>query len=624
MFASIGLTISGLLFISLIAIISLSKKKYNNVENKVFRFQLVYTIFLLLLEFASTLTIKINSTPPLITNIMCRLYVLGVVVWFINIYTYLICISSEKKYTSRLELLNSMHVKIMMLLGGTLYFISCFLKITYTIDDEIGLYVMGGPAVNILYVVSVFVIILMIRVAIRGINKDNIIKRVPIILFIIVLLLFAIIQIVFIDFNDLTFILAYCIVGMYFSLENQDEMLVKELEQAKKEAELANKDKTAFLSKMSHEIRTPMNVIMGYCDYTIKNKDIDVEEIKSDSRKIYNASKNLLEIVNNILTYSRIESGREKVDEINYSIMDIVGEIESYARARLDTNNVRFTIYLADNLPINYFGDKLKIYRIILTLVNNAIKYTPEGEISVSITSKLKENDMAELHIQVKDTGVGIENKELAVIQDDIKEVKSEEESLLGSGLGIALSKKIVKMLDGKMDIQSEYGSGTTVDIVLLQKIMNYIEYKDIKTIPENNEELYFDCSNYKILVVDDNKLNRMVMEKLLKPYHIQYELLENGAECISRIKSGIKYDLVLLDHMMPELDGIETIRILKRLNIALPPIVAVTANIVTELKELYDQEGFDGYLSKPVDIKELNKIMIKYFKKQDGGDNYV
>ena len=624
MFASTGLTISGLLFISLIAIISLSKKKYNNVENKVFRFQLIYTIFLLILEIASTFSMGIKTTPPIVRELLCRGYILGVIVWFINIYCYLICISSEKKIESRLELLNMTRVRIMILIGAIVFVISCFLKITYKVNDEISLYVMGGQAVNILYVVAIFVVVLMIRITIRGLNKENIIKRIPIILFIIVLFLFAIIQIVFVDFNDLTFIFAYCIVGMYFSLESQDEMLVNELEQAKKEAELANKDKTIFLSKMSHEIRTPMNVIMGYCDYTIKNKDITPDEIKSDSRKIYNASKNLLEIVNNILTYSRIESGREKVDEMNYSIMDIVGEIESYARARLDTNNVRFTIYLADNLPINYFGDKLKVYRIILTLVNNAIKYTPEGEISVSITSKLKENDMAELHVQVKDTGVGIENKELEVIRDDIKEVKSEEESLLGSGLGIALSKKIVKMLDGKIDIESEYGKGTTVDIVLLQKIMNYVEYKEIKTIAENNEDLYFDCSEYKILVVDDNKLNRMVMEKLLKPYHIQYELLENGAECISRIKSGVKYDLVLLDHMMPELDGIETIRILKKLNIALPPIIAVTANIVTELKELYDQEGFNDYLSKPVDIKELNKIMIKYFKKQNGGDKYV
>ena len=180
-------------------------------------------------------------------------------------------------------------------------------------------------------------------------------------------------------------------------------------------------------------------------------------------------------------------------------------------------------------------------------------------------------------------------------------------------------------MLDGNITFDSEYGIGTTFEVSLKQRVVGSKKLKDVKTeykskIIDNN---YLDCSKYKILVVDDNKLNRKVLERLLRPYKANIELLESGTECIDKIKTGSKYDLILLDHMMPELDGIETIRILRKTNMKnLPPIVAMTANVVTEIKDEYLKEGFSDYLAKPVDIKELDKLLNKYFNKKVGGNN--
>ena len=620
MFTSIGLTISGLLFISFIAIIYFQKKKYKNAENQIYRFLLILTIFLLLLELVCVHFMAIRDKTPFITEILCRGYILGDVVWFVTMYCYLLCISSDVTYTTIQELFSRLVVKFIILFSGAAYIVSCTLNVTYTSGVNNDIYVIGGPAVTILMVGFVFVALYMLKAIFHNLNRETFFKRIPIILFLFILLVLTLVQYLFIDLNELTFLFAYCVVAMYFTLENQDQKLVDELESAKKVAEIADRDKTTFLSKMSHEIRTPMNVIMGYSEFLINKEDVNVDEIKRDSKKIYNASKNLLEIVNNILIYSRIESGKEKVDETNYSILDVVGEVESYARSRIDSPDLRFTVQLDKDLPVNYFGDRLKIYRIILSIVNNSIKYTDSGEIEVKISSTISENDIAKLHIFVKDTGDGIKSEDLEEIKRDISESMGEEKILLGSGLGITLTQKIVKMLNGTMEISSEYGVGTKVDIYVEQKVTNSLKYKDVKTETEDGNNIYFDCSKYRVLVVDDNKLNRIVMEKLLKPYNVQYDLLENGTECISRIKSGVQYDLVLLDHMMPELDGIETLRILKKTNITLPPIIAVTANVVTELKKIYIEEGFDGYLSKPVDIRELNKLMTKYFKNNNGG----
>lgn len=622
MFSSIGLTLSGLILTSVIANIYFEKKKYNSLENNIYRFLIIQTLFLLVLELCCVFTMSIRFQIPIINEILCRLYILGDLVWILTLICYIKRLVSSSKYTNLESFLNDKWMIFVFNLAFILYVISCFLDITYTSGANNEFYVIAGNSVYVLYAAFVLVGTYVIRLLVTDLNKDNFIKKLPIFVFMISFFIVGIIQLIYADLNELTFLFAFCIVAMYFTIESQDTKLVGELEEAKKIAEEADKAKTDFLSKMSHEIRTPMNVILGFSE-TLMNKDTLTEDaVKKDVKNIYNAGKTLLEIINNILIFSRIESGKEKIEEAEYAISDIVGELDSYVRSKIEQSNVEFNINIDNNIPSNYIGDKLKVYRVLLNLINNSVKYTNEGEITLNISCDSVENDIADLRFQIKDTGLGMKRETLDNLFQEFSTLDTRDLNISGTGLGLVLVKKILNMIDGNITFDSEYGIGTTFEVSLKQKIVGSKKIKDVKVeyrTKRTERSNYLDCSKYKILVVDDNKLNRSVLEKLLKPYKVNVELIDSGILCIEKIKAGDEYDLILLDHMMPELDGMETIRILKKAkNKNLPPIVAMTANVVTEAKDEYLKAGFSDYLSKPVDLKELNKLLCKYFGKKD------
>lgn len=621
MLNSMSLSILGLIFIIAIAIIYFKKKKYNSIENLLYRGLLVLNIFLLILEICCVYTISIRSQIPVINEIFCRIFIFGTIVWILILICYVKILIEPDKYLSIKDLLADKEMFLYIVVSLLLFYSSCFLNITYTSGVNDQFFVIGGAAVSVLYVIFTIIGISLGKMLISGVNQTNFIKRIPIVMLIALFLTLGIIQILYADFNELTFLFAFCTIAMYFTFENQDIRLVEELDAAKKEAELADKTKTQFLTKISHEIRTPMNVIMGYSEVLINKNKITEKEVKADVKNIYNAGKSLLEIINNILTYSRIEAKKEKIEEVEYSISDIIGELESFVNAKIDPKKIVFSIALDGDIPSNYVGDKVKIYRVLLNLINNAIRYTDTGEITLTIRCNNITENITQLNFEVKDTGIGMTKENLENIFSELNKVNDNDSDISGIGLGLVLTKKIINMLDGKILCESEYGIGTTFNVIINQKVVGTTKIKDLKHLKDKineTKDIYFDCSKYRVLLVDDNKLNRIVIERLLKPYKIKYDSVGSSAECISKIKSGEKYDLILLDHMMPEVDGIETFRILKKMNsITLPPVVAITANIVTELKETYIKEGFSDYLSKPVDIKELNQLIHKYFKRK-------
>lgn len=621
MLNSIGLTLSGMVFITFIAAIYFTKKKYKSLENSIYRFLLITTMVLLVLELVCVYTMSIRDKISIINEFLCRLYILGDVVWFVVIIGYVKSLSVDKKYDNPLDFFQEKKMLMLIVFATIMFLISCFLEIKFTSGSDNQFYVIGGPAVYSLYVIFVFVGVYMLFVLLKDISHDNAVKRVPVILFLIFYSIMAIVQYLYADINDLSYLFAFCMTSMYFTLESQDIKLVSELEVAKREAEEADRAKTAFLSKMSHEIRTPMNTIMGFSESLLNTKDLQEDSMKKDIESIDKAANTLLEIINNILDLSRIDSGKEKIDNVEYSIKDILFELNSFIYSRINTDDVKYIVDVDPNIPTKMFGDKVKIYRILSNILNNSAQHTKAGEIKLSIKSNVKDNK-ANLTFKISDTGLGIKREDFNKIFDVFSSTIAMEENASGVGLGLVVVKDLVQMLGGDIKFESEYGIGTTFYITLTQEVIDKSKLGNVSITDEysltHKENFYFDCSNYKVLIVDDNKMNLKVASRLLSSYNLQIEEATSGEECISKIKDGNKYDLIFLDHLMPNLDGIGTIKILKKMGNKIP-VVAMTANVVTEVEEKYLKEGFDDYISKPINIKTLNKLLQKYFKKDKG-----
>ena len=622
MLNSLGLTFSALVFIILIAMVYIFKKKYQGIQNMIYRSLLVITIIILILEFICVYTMSIREQIPLINEFLCRTYLLIYLAWFISIVGYVRSVSTNKEYKKSHEFFEEPFMMGLILFTAVLFFVSCFLELRYTSGTGLHqVHVVCGPAVSILYVAFAFVGGYMTVAIMKGINKQNFIKRIPIIFFLVSYFVIGVIQILTVDLNDLSYLLAFCVISMYFTLENQDIKLVEELKIAKKEAEEADRAKTAFLSKMSHEIRTPMNAIMGFSETLLKDDKLTTKVLKEDVKNIYKAGDDLLEIINNILNLSRLESGKEKLENAEYFIGDIVFELNSFIYSKIDKKKVNFIVEVDKDIPSKLLGDKVKIYNVLSNILDNSVTFTPKGEIKLAIRCQIDDN-VAHLLFEISDTGFGIKEEDFDKVFNSFSMTEATEDDYNGIGLGLVISNKLVNMMNGKISFDSQYGVGTKFYVKIDQQVLDKTEVGDIfkkekMTQRVSKKDFYFDCSKYRVLIVDDNKLNIKVVTRLLEPYNIKYDIAEGGKGCITAIKSGKKYDLILLDHMMPDLDGIETIRILKKMSeIKLPPVIAMTANVVTEFREKYIKEGFDDYISKPIDIKKLNKLLKKYFIK--------
>ena len=619
MLGSILVSIGGFLFALLLLGVYFYKSKQTGIDNKFFKILLVLLVFVIASEISAVVILYTDGANTILSKNMVRINGLLTISWIISCCYYITSIGylyEEKDFIKYIKGNKSILYIFIVYLVAIVS--SMFFKFNNVITEDYAY--ISGPALYYLYIVGIFAVVLFSIGVVR--KKGRLIKgnKMPLIIGIIQTALSMVVQLMFPQLLIITSSFVLDMYILYFIFENPDLYLIRELEEAKKKAEDSNKAKSDFLSNMSHEIRTPMNAIIGFSEGIMNETKFDIETAKKDVGHIYMAGTNLLEIINNILDISKIETGEERIEDKPYSLGSIILELSSIIEARINKDEIKFVTDVDPNIPAELVGDKTKVFQILLNILSNSVKYTEVGKIELDVKHEILDNN-ALLHFKISDTGYGIKKEDFGKLFEKFARLDSATDNEIeGTGLGLAITKRLVTLLDGKIWFESEYGAGTTFYVDIIQKIVNHEKLGNILEKREKGNELeYIDCSNYHVLLVDDNKLNLKVAEKLLQPYKFTITSMSSGKECVDSIKKGDKYDIIFLDHMMPGMDGIEVLHILKKLDgYTIPPVVALTANAITGMREMYINEGFDEYLSKPISTSELNKLINKYFGKRD------
>jgi CheY-like chemotaxis protein/nitrogen-specific signal transduction histidine kinase/HPt (histidine-containing phosphotransfer) domain-containing protein len=395
---------------------------------------------------------------------------------------------------------------------------------------------------------------------------------------------------------------------LHFRMYNKQQEI---LEEARIEAQSANKAKSAFLANMSHEIRTPINVMLGMNEMILRESES--EEIRQYAKSIERSGGYLISLINNILDISRIESGKMEIEEGKYELRQLLDEVMLIAEKQAEQKSLKMNLIFDKTLPAYLIGDVIHIKQILLNLINNAVKYTKEGQIDIKVS---KNEEETKLIFEVKDTGIGIKEENLPVLFDAFMRVDSKKnKKIKGTGLGLAIAKQLAEQMDGMIWVESVYGKGSSFFVQLpMKKVsdgkISNVEWKET----DERKRRSFVAPQAKILIVDDNPENLMVTRSLLKRTAVFVDTAASGEECVHKVRQNV-YDLILLDYMMPQMDGIDTIRELKKDVQFHIPVIALTADVTKGIEQTFLREGFCAYLSKPVMWSKLEDLLMKYLR---------
>ena len=395
--------------------------------------------------------------------------------------------------------------------------------------------------------------------------------------------------------------------------------LTEELRVRKEEAERANEAKTKFLARISHEIRTPINAVIGMNEMIIReSKEEDIKKYAMDAKE---ASVILLNIINELLDTSKIEAGKIVLETVDYELNPMIDDVCKMISIKAKNKGIDVSVNVDKTLPKYYNGDARLLRQILANLLSNAVKYTPAGYIRIDVKGRV-EGDNARLHFAVKDSGMGIKKEDLAKLAEEFTRFNKDNPYIEGTGLGLNIVKTFLELMDSELIVESEYGKGSVFSFELVQKIVNKAETvieSDVDLQEEKVEAPKKKCifPGSKILVVDDDHINLKVFENLLKKTQIDVSKALSGRDALELLRHN-EYDLIFLDHMMPEMDGVELFKAIYEEDLTTAPVVMLTANATAGNREYFLEMGFDDFMSKPIMPEKLEELIIKYLSKED------
>lgn len=588
------------IYLLLVMIIYFIKEKIKTKENKIYSMIIITSFIGIILDFISVY-MAFSYKHNVLFNLVNRFYLVYLLTWISLITSYTLVISlSEKKATKVISIIKFLYVPMALFL--ILYPLKYSVK-----GNEFFTY---GLSANTMYLLSTIYVLLMVICLFKNLKDIKSKKYVPIIFYIFIGTAVTLVQLTNPSILIITAMETFVTILMYFTIENPDMKLINELNIAKDQAIKANNAKSEFLSSMSHEIRTPLNAIVGFSQ-ALSEEDIN-DNAKDEVKDIMMASNSLLELVNGILDISKIESGKIEIVNTEYQFKNIYDELVILAKARMGDKPLDFRCHYDEDIPSVLYGDYTRVKQVILNILTNAVKYTREGYIDFSVSS-VRKDDICRLIISVEDSGIGIKQENIPKLFTKFERLDLEKNiTIEGTGLGLAITKKLVELMNGTIVVQSIYGKGSKFTIAIDQRVVHkevVVEKREEKKVSEVHAE------GRKVLIVDDNKINLKVASRLLENYKLDITTVESGALCIDKVNSNT-YDLILMDDMMPNMSGVETLHKLKEIDGFAIPVVALTANAVTGMKEKYLNDGFDDYLAKPINRDELNNIVAKYLNK--------
>mgnify|MGYP004687942785 FL=1 len=601
----VSFSICSFIFVLMFIIFYFSKERLNTLDTKMYSCILVTNIIGIMIDVFGYFIFKIYGSESFISILISKFYLVYYFLWayFFLLYIFVISFREkteyllQKKFTKPSIILTSIIISLIVLI----------MPIQITYEDNVAY--SSGLSVNMVYGLCFIMVGIMLYCLLRNLKKISTKEYIPLLTFMVLSTFCMIIQKTYPEITLMLMCHSIVTSLMYFTIENPDVKMVKELEVAKNEAEKANHAKSEFLSSMSHELRTPLNAIVCFSELLESKEGLDSES-KDFAKDIVSASHNLLDLVNGVLDISKIEAGKMELINKEYNSQELFNSLSTMVIPRIGDKPIDFKTVIASDIPPVLKGDTGKLKQIILNLLTNAVKYTDKGFIKyrVECINDFK-NNQTKLIITVTDTGRGIKKEDIDRLFKKFERLEEDRNtSIEGTGLGLAITEGLAELMGGKITVISDYGKGSTFKFVVIQDIVN-VEVKEEKSNITSSDYNTFEGKN--ALIVDDSKLNLKVAENVLKNFLVTTESVTSGLECLSCVNSK-KYDIIFMDIMMPNMSGVEVLRKLRE-NGVNTPVIALTADAIEGQEEKYMSEGFDGYISKPINKEKLSYVLNKY-----------